>query len=314
MQSLLWRAVGTPVVTIVVPVFGTEEYLAACLKSVLRQTFCDFELIVVDDCSPGDVARIVGTVAADDPRVSLVRHESSQGMLRARFTGARAPRGEYVAFVDSDDEVDDFFLMQLHAAAERHDADLVDCPFVIGGPDGQLVNRGGEEHSLAGPDILCGVLAGSMSNSLSTKLIRLSTWRAATAGVEQVRRRVGFIDDLLCLIPVAIESHRFAHTSRPAYRYLPRAGSRTNAEDVDGLLLNLESLDTAYSLIRSTLDEQPLPHGLADDFFRREFVSVGREILLDVAHLLTNTPAGLPRSAEQLGLMGAVAVASTTAR
>ena len=69
-----------------------------------------------------------------------------------------------------------------------------------------------------------------------------------------------------------------------------------------------------YSLIRSTLDEQPLPHGLAEDFFRREFVSVGREILLDVADLLTDTPAGLPRSAEQLGLMGAVAVVSTTAR
>ena len=103
--------------------------------------------------------------------------------------------------------------------------------------------------------------------------------------------------------------------SRPGYRYLPRAGSRTNAGDVDGLLRNLESLDIAYSLIRSTLDEQPLPHGLVEDFFKREFLSVGRrDSLLDVADLLTDTPGGLPRSAEPLGLMGAVAVGSTTAR
>jgi hypothetical protein len=214
-------------------------------------------------------------------------------------------------FVDSDDEVEDFFLMQLHAAAQQHDADLVDCPFVMGGPGGQVVNRGGEEHSLAGADILRGLLAGSMNNSLCTKLIRLSTWRRATAAYEQVSQRVGFIEDLLCLVHVTIESHRFAHTSRPAYRYLPRDGSRTNAVDVEGLLGNLESLDIAYRLLRSTLDAQPLPHGLAEDFFRREFVSVGREILLDVADLLTEAPAGLPRSAEQLGLMGAVAVATT---
>ena len=209
--------------------------------------------------------------------------------------------------------MEDFFLVQLHAAARQHDADLVDCSLVVEGPDRQVVNRGGGEHVLAGPDILRGLLAGSMNNSLCTKLIRLSTWRRATAALEQVSQRVVFIEDLLCLVPVALESHRFAHTSRPGYRYLPRAGSRTNARDIDGLLRNLESLDIADSLIRSTLDAQTLPPGLAEDFFRREFVSVGRDVLLEIAALLADAPAGLPRSPEQLGLMGAVAVASTTA-
>lgn len=300
--------------TIVVPVVGNEEYLGACLTSILRQNFRDVEVIVVDDCSPGDVTGVVGTVAAHDSRVRLVRHVVHEGALRARFTGAREARGEYVAFVDSDDEVEDFFLGQLHAAAKRHDADLVDCSFLVGGATGQVVNRGGGEHVLAGPDILRGLLDDRMSNSLCTKLIRLSTWRSATACLERGFQRLGFIEDLVCLVQVAIESHRFAHTPRPAYRYRPRAESRTNAGDVVALLGNLEDLDVAYSLIRSTLDEQPLSHGSVDDFFSREFLSVGREILLDVADLMTETPAGLPRAAEQLGLMGAVAVLSVTAQ
>lgn len=305
---------AAPAVTIVIPVFGTEQYLAACLESVLNQTFDDFEVIVVDDCSPGDVAGVVAATAGEDARVRLVRHEVNRGLLQARFTGGREATGAYIGFVDSDDEVEDFFLMQLYAAAVQHDADLVDCPFVMVGTDVRVVNRGGEEHVLSGSEILRGVLTRSMSNSLWSKLTRLSTWQKATAPLEQIRRRVGLVEDLLCLVHVAVESERFAHTSRPCYRYLVREGSMTNAGDVDSLLRNLESLDVAYSVIRSTLDGQLLPHGLAEEFFAREFVSVGRQLLVDMADLLPDTPPGLPRSAETLGLLGAVAVLSAPAR
>jgi glycosyltransferase involved in cell wall biosynthesis len=297
-------------VTIVIPVFRTEEFLGECLESVLSQTFDDFEVIVVDDCSPGDVAGIVASVAAGDARVRVIRHAVNEGPMRSRFTGGRHARGEYLAFVDSDDAVEDFFLMQLHSAAVQHDADLVDCSFVMEEPDGRVVNRGGEEHTLAGSAILCGVLDGSMSNSAWSKLTRSSTWRKATARLEQIPQRIDSVEDLLCLVHVAIESERFAHTSRPAYRYLVREGSLTNAVDLDGQLRNLESLDVAYSLIRSTLERHPLPQGLVEEFFTREFVSVGREILRKTADLLPDTPPGLPRSAESLGLLGAVAVLS----
>jgi len=306
--------VEAPAVTIVIPVFETEAYLGACLESVLRQTFSDFEVIVVDDRSPGDVARTTERVAQGDRRVRIVQHEANRGVLQARISGARAARGGYIAFLDSDDELEDFFLVQLHDAAKLHDADLIDCPLVVGRSDGHVVNRGGREHVLAGSDILRGLLAGRMNNSLCTKLIRLTTWQRATAALQQVDERIGFIEDLLCLVDVAIESRRFCHTSRPAYRYLPRPGSRTNVGDVDGLLRNLQSLDAAYSLIRSTLDEQVLPPELVEEFFRREFLSVGRQLQLDIADLLPETPAGLPRSAEQLGLMGAVAFNSITPR
>jgi hypothetical protein len=305
--------VAAPAVTIVIPVFGTEQYLAACLESVLNQTFDDFEVIVVDDCSPGDVAGIVAATAGEDTRVRLVRHEVNRGLLQARFTGGHEATGAYIGFVDSDDEVEDFFLMQLYMAAVQHDADLVDCPFVMVDKEVLVVNRGGEEHVLSGSEILRGVLTRSMSNSLWSKLTRLSTWRKATAPLEQIRQRVGLIEDLLCLVYVAVESERFAHTSRPCYRYLVREGSMTTAGDLDSLLRNFDSLDAAYSVIRSTLDDRPLPRGLADEFFTREFVSVGRQLLLDMADLLPDTPQGLPRSAETLGLLGAVAVLCTTA-
>ncbi len=303
-----------PAVTIVVPVFGTEKYLNACLESILRQTFRNFEVIVVDDCSPGDVAEIVGRVAETDPRVRLIRHDVNRGEFHARFTGLREARGEYLGFVDSDDEVEDFFIEVMYSAAKLHDADIVDCAFVIGGPDERLVNRGGSEHVLRGPDILRGVLAGSMSNSAWSKLTRLSTYRSATAALEQGSpRNIFFIEDLLCLVHVAIASECLVHVSSPGYRYLPRSGGRTNTDDVASLLRNLQNLDYVYSLLRGILESLPLPSELVDEFFRREFLSIGQDLLLQMADLPIDTPSGLPRAVEQLGLMGAVAVAFATA-
>ena len=300
-----------PAVTLVLPVFETEDSLRASLESVLRQTFDDFELIVVDDRSVSDATGIVEAVAADDARLRLVRNGLGRGALRARFAGARHARGEFLGFVDVHDEVEDFFLMQLHTAATRQDADFVDCSFVVQGTDQKLVNRGGTEHALADSDILYGLLAGSMSISVRDKLFRLSTWREATARLEQLSPPGGLTDDLLLLVHIAISSRRFVHTSRPAYRYIPRPASVANADRSDTLLRDLETLDVAYRLIRSALDEQSPPRGLVEDFFSREFLSVGREMLGDLADLLSDTPAGLARAPKQLGLLGAVALFSS---
>jgi len=155
----------TPMVSVVVPVFRTEPYLRDCLASLLGQTLTDFEVIVVDDGSPGDVA---GTLApaADDRRVRLVRHDTNRGVAQARNTGARAARGRFLSFVDADDEVDPRVLEIMTAAATRHGADFVQCGMDVREPDRTRfeVNRGGDAHTLPAADMRAALLAGRMSN------------------------------------------------------------------------------------------------------------------------------------------------------
>lgn len=91
-----------PVVSVVIPTYNREETISRSIDSVLAQTMDDFELIVVDDASTDNTASVVDQY--DDPRVQFVSHEENRGGSAARNTGINHAEGEYIAFLDSDDE------------------------------------------------------------------------------------------------------------------------------------------------------------------------------------------------------------------
>ena len=92
---------STPTVSVVMPVFNGAAYLGQAIDSVLAQTFTDFELLVVDDGSTDSSA--VLAAAYGDPRLRLVKNEGNQGLPFSRNRGVELARGEYIAFLDSDD-------------------------------------------------------------------------------------------------------------------------------------------------------------------------------------------------------------------
>ena len=91
-----------PLVSIVIPVFNRAGLIGKTIDSCLGQSYCPFEIILVDDCSTDDLASALAPFDGDS-RVRLVRHERNQGVSAARNSGVRAARGSYVAFLDSDD-------------------------------------------------------------------------------------------------------------------------------------------------------------------------------------------------------------------
>lgn len=90
-------------VSIIIPVYNVEKYLAACLDSVLGQTLKDIEAVCVNDCSPDASQQILESFARRDDRVKVFRHERNSGLAAARNTGLENCGGEYVFFLDSDD-------------------------------------------------------------------------------------------------------------------------------------------------------------------------------------------------------------------
>ncbi len=111
-------------VSVIVPVYQVEAYLAKCLDSILAQTFTDFECILVDDGTKDDCPRIMADYAAGDGRIRCI-HKENGGLSSARNAGLDIARGEYIAFVDSDDTVEPTMLADAVAAAERAGAQLV---------------------------------------------------------------------------------------------------------------------------------------------------------------------------------------------
>ena len=95
---------GGPFLSVIIPVYNVEKYLARCLDSVLAQSFSDMEIICVDDGSTDSSPDILRAYAARDARIRLI-HQKNRGIAAARNAGLDAAAGRYVAFVDSDDAV-----------------------------------------------------------------------------------------------------------------------------------------------------------------------------------------------------------------
>lgn len=90
-------------VSVVIPVYNVKPYLERCVNSVLRQTYKDIEVILVDDGSTDGSGELCDQIALTDNRISVI-HQENQGLSGARNTGIRQAKGEYIAFLDSDDE------------------------------------------------------------------------------------------------------------------------------------------------------------------------------------------------------------------
>lgn len=90
-------------VSIVVPVYQVEQFIAETIQSVQQQSYQNWELILVDDCSKDASGTIVEEIAKQDARIFLLRQETNQGAAAARNYGVRHAKGRYLCFLDSDD-------------------------------------------------------------------------------------------------------------------------------------------------------------------------------------------------------------------
>ncbi len=115
-----------PEISVIVPVYKAEDYLHACVDSILSQTVSDFELILVDDGSPDGCGAICDDYAARDSRVRVI-HQENQGQAAARNHALSIARGEWVCFVDSDDAVHPQMLERLGQAAAESGAAMSMC-------------------------------------------------------------------------------------------------------------------------------------------------------------------------------------------
>lgn len=113
-----------PKVSIIIPVYNTEQYLTEMLESVRNQTFKDFEAIIVNDGSTDNSQEIVETFCAADNRFSFVLQKNG-GLSSARNTGLGRAVGDYVTFYDSDDSVPIYALEAMVNVADENDSDLV---------------------------------------------------------------------------------------------------------------------------------------------------------------------------------------------
>ena len=115
-----------PLISVIVPVYKVENYLGRCVESLLAQTYENIEIILVDDGSPDTCPVMCDEYAKKHEKIRVI-HQENKGLSGARNTGIDNAKGEYLAFVDSDDLWSPHFLESLYKALKENDADIAQC-------------------------------------------------------------------------------------------------------------------------------------------------------------------------------------------
>ena len=130
-----------PKISVLIPAYNVEKYIARCLDSVLGQTFTDIEIIIVNDGSTDGTASIIDEYATRDSRIRVIVHPENCGLMWVRKTCIEASTGDYLMIVDSDDRIKLDACELLYSAAVNSGADLVVAGYEVCSSDGRKVYK-----------------------------------------------------------------------------------------------------------------------------------------------------------------------------
>lgn len=226
-------------ISVIVPIYNVEKYLARCLDSILLQNFSgSFEAILVDDGSTDASKAIALEYVNDHPRVFKLLCQNNAGPGSARNLGLDYASGTYIAFVDSDDYLDTSFLTRLHTLAEDTNSDISMCSSnVCKGDDGvgAIYDTGFKENFVS--ENIREILFRS-SFSPWGKLYKKNLFSG-------FRFPVGITYEDFALIPqVMYKARRIAYVSDVLYHYYVNAHGiiMSKSEDADYCILDAQSI------------------------------------------------------------------------
>lgn len=236
-------------VSLIIPIYNVEGYIIDSLRSALNQTFKSIEYILVDDCGSDRSMNIVRELLSKHPRkkdVFIYAHNKNLGLSAARNTGLEKAHGEYVYFMDSDDEITEDCIEKLYQAIRDSDADWVMGNIELQGTSSQHIKKMPEQQ-IEGKEILSSYLKQEWLEAAWNKLL------CRTFLIENELTFVSGLlhEDVLWAYHLAKVSEKVKFIQDKSYIYKVREGSITSSKvkrRVDSFILILRELYPDYAI------------------------------------------------------------------
>ncbi|HEX6527679.1 MAG TPA: glycosyltransferase family 2 protein [Streptosporangiaceae bacterium] len=248
-----------PSISVVIPVHGVADYLDRCLDSVLGQADSSLEVITIDDASPDDSGQILA--ARHDPRLRTIRTESPVGPGHARELGAKEATGEYVWFVDGDDELAGGALAAVAAELDRTRPDVLIIDYENLYPDGSTSPSGAGIRATDATTLEQQPALIHLTMTVWSKVFRREFLASLGAGFGP-----GIHEDVPVSVAALLAADRIAVLDRVCYRYRrSRRGSFMAATsdrhfDIFRSYNHIFSERTAVPPVRAALFERAIWH------------------------------------------------------
>ena len=214
-------------ISVIVPAYNIEKYLAPCLDSILAQDFENFEIVIVDDGSTDQTSKIADEYQKKFDQISVV-HKKNAGLSAARNTGIKKAKGNYLAFIDGDDLIAKSFLSALYGALENTSSDLAVCEII------EFLNQIPDEKAVSRPEVkkkeaaVITLLVGQENRDIivCNKLFKKELF-------ENIKFPIGELhEDNLTTYKLFAEATSVAYIKDKLYYYRKRPGSIMAEQDL----------------------------------------------------------------------------------
>ncbi|MDR0868439.1 MAG: glycosyltransferase [Planctomycetota bacterium] len=239
-----------PQISVIVPVYRVERFLSRAVKSILAQTFADFELLLVDDCSPDGSGAMCDKFAVQDKRVRVIHKPQNGGSSQARKTGLDAARGNFIACVDADDWLEPNFLSSLYEKITAENAALAWCDYWQDDL-GVATYNNQDFHGLTKEDILRQVV------NFSRGIIGVSLWNKLVARelFQQVKfSPFNYGEDRVAGAQLIYYAPKIAYTHQALYHYCYNPLSFWREQNADGQKLHAKRTAGVYANLKLVVD------------------------------------------------------------
>lgn len=252
-------------VSIIIPVYNSENFLKKCIESLIRQSYKNLEIIIVNDGSQKNCKEIVKEYMKIDNRIKYVEHDKNKGLFKARVTGFENSTGKYIAFLDADDYLSNDYYRELVEKAKETKADIVFSGLVMdfGKNDRKVYNLcnlpfeelNGEEcynefYEQEGLNFAWHITP----NKIYTREI----WEKSVIEYKKINKHLVMTEDFAFSNVLFYYAKKITKIDRVAFFYTKHDGASTaiNNMTFKKVMKNLEDLTTSFSFVESFLKEK----------------------------------------------------------
>lgn len=223
-------------VSVIVPVYNTENYLRKCLDSLVNQTLKDIEIIVVNDGSTDNSQEIIDEYSKLNKNVKSYKKENG-GLSDARNFGMKYAKGEYIGFVDSDDYIELDMYEKMYKLAKQNDSDLITCDFKWIYPDKEVIDH--QDESIDKEGLMLSIRVVACNKLIKREIL--------TKNKIEFKKGLRY-EDVLFTYMILPNIDKISYLAEPLYNYIQRKDSISNnqTEKVRDIFVIFDEIEKYY--------------------------------------------------------------------
>lgn len=290
-------------ISVIVPVYNTSEYLNTCIESLVNQTYEDIEIILVNDGSTDESPKICDNWAAKDSRIRVI-HKENGGLVSSWKCGAESALGEYLTFVDSDDWVDANMLEELWSKTSGVETEIVASDYIIERPNGQeyvyqSLRPGVYERKEIENSVIPFIMGMEHRPVTISRCMKVISRKLILDNMKYSTDDLRMAEDSTIMVPALMDCTRLVimdHKAYYHYLYIPDSMAHKYDKTMYANILKV------YDICEQILNDKLLVDGRMDekdDYYTKLHASLDRELVLWLLLCVKNEARGNRESASK---------------